>query len=116
MEILYPKLNSDWVTTTYGSSYNENIRFPHGTIFYAVRSDDSMRFAYVRNGSIYDGAGNKCESNGMSLINSLVDSNKRKVTWTCGQLTVILPDSKLHVDADDYRTNFKVRDVASCRR
>ncbi|BCV64638.1 hypothetical protein TUM17386_43090 [Shewanella algae] len=112
MDISYPKLDSDWVTTTYGASYNEDIRFPHGTIFYAVRSDDSMRFAYVRNGSLYDGNGNKCESNGMSLISSLVDSDKRKVTWTCGQLKVVLPDSKLHIDADYYRSNFKVRGIA----
>ncbi|ELJ8451466.1 hypothetical protein RUK22_003377 [Vibrio cholerae] len=109
MEISYPKLDSDWVTTTYGASYNDNIRFPHGTIFYATRSDGSMRFAYVRNGKLYDAMGNEAESNGMSLITSLVDVNKRKVTWTCGQLKVVLPDSKAHVDSDYYRTNFKIR-------
>ncbi|MDE1312678.1 hypothetical protein G6Z90_18575 [Vibrio aestuarianus subsp. cardii] len=112
MDISYPKLESDWVATTYGASFNEGIRFPHGTIIYAVRSDESMRFAYVRNGNLYDGEGRKCDSNGMSYINSMVDGNKRKITWTCGQLKVILPDSKLHVDADDYRTNFRIRDVA----
>ncbi|MCG0026631.1 hypothetical protein KSF59_22650 [Vibrio parahaemolyticus] len=110
MEISYPKLDSDWVTTTYGASYNDNIRFPHGTVFYANRADGSKRFAYVNNGKLYDGMGNESDSNGMSLINSLVDLNKRKITWTCGQLNVILPDTKLHVDANYYRTKFQISD------
>lgn len=107
MTIKYPKLDTDWEATTYGASFNDGVRFPHGTIFYARRSDGSVRFAYVNSGKLYDGTGNVCESNGMSLITSLVDSNKRKQTWTCGQLKVILPDSNEHIDADYYRKNFE---------
>lgn len=111
MKISYPKISSDWVSPTYGASFNENVRYPHGTIFYAKRSDGNMRFAYVRNGKLYNGVGDECDSNGISLINSLVDPKKRSNTWTCGQLKIILPDSNIHVDADYYRKNFSIQDT-----
>lgn len=111
MNISYPKNKSDWVTTTYGSSFNDNIRFPQGTIFYSNRADGSMKFAYVLDAKLFDGNGVIAESNGMSLISSLVDTDKRKNTWTCGQLKVILPDTKSHVDADFYRKNFQIKET-----
>ena len=110
MKIFYPRCNSDWKTTTYGASHNDGIRFPNCSIFYSNRSDGSMRFAYVRNGKLYDSQGEGGNTNGMSIIVSLVDLNKRGRAWTCGQLKVILPDTKEHVDADYYRTNFSIEE------
>lgn len=106
MKISYPRLDSDWETTTYGASYNDGIRFPDGSIFYSNRMDGSMRFAYVRNGKLYNSQGDGGGTNGMSIIVSLVDSNKRSRAWSCRQLKVILPDTKEQIDVDDYRTNF----------
>ena len=84
MTFSYPELATDWVTTTYGHSFNDNIHFPTGTIFYVTRADRSMRFAYVKDGSFYNGGGSAEGSNGMSITKFLVDPKKRGSAWTCG--------------------------------
>lgn len=101
--IVYPIKDTDWVPKIYGNSNCENIRFPDKTIFYANRNDGFIKFAYVKNSSLCDANGNSAEC-GVQMLGQLVDA---KNSWTCKQLVVILPDTKEHIDADDYRKRYQ---------